>query len=79
MGGYDAVAVTPTDGSGSFTFASGENAARYLYIGTTGDVTVITSGGEAVLFKAHPVGYLWARVRNVQLTGTGASNILAIK
>jgi hypothetical protein len=50
-----------------------------LYIGVAGDVCVdMDNGGTAVVFKAHPVGYMYARVNRVLSTGTTATNILAL-
>ncbi len=67
-----AVAVTPSD---SATLS----ATRALYVGVTGDVTVVPFGGSAsVLFKAHPVGYMPVRVTKVMSTGTTATNIVAL-
>lgn len=71
--GYNAAAVTPDDATDL------TNDARFLYVGVTGDVVVITSGGDTVTFKAAPVGLIWARVRRVKNTGTTATNILALR
>lgn len=50
-----------------------------LYVGVSGDVVVdMFDGGSTVTFKAHPVGYLYARVKRVYLTGTTATDILAL-
>lgn len=52
-----------------------------LYIGVSGDVAVQLQNdpdGTTVIFKAHPVGYLFAAVRKVLVTGTTATNILAL-
>lgn len=78
------IPVTPSD-TLDVTNAGGDNApcyAKSLYIGVTGDVTVVTvqdksnSGqGTGRLFKAHPVGYMPVQVRRVMATGTTATNI----
>lgn len=52
--------------------------SRALYIGVTGDVKVDMATGATVTFKAVPVGILPVRVRRVYLTGTTATNILAL-
>jgi hypothetical protein len=75
-----AVAVTPSD-TVDIAFSPALQAGltiRGLYIGVTGDVSVITSGGDTVLFKAAPVGLLQVRAARVRATGTTATNILAL-
>lgn len=71
--GYDAAVVTPSD-----TVNLPDGPCRMLYIGVTGDVTIITMNGNTVLFKAVPVGILRMRAACVLATGTTATNILAI-
>jgi hypothetical protein len=76
--------VTPSD-TKDVTNASGDNAPCYyksLYIGVSGDVTVVCAGdngnnlaGTGQLYKAHPVGYMPVQVRRVMFTGTTATNI----
>jgi hypothetical protein len=83
----NAVAVTPSD-TLDLTDPSGDNMPQYakaLYIGVSGDVTVVTANdhsnsgaGTARLFKNHPVGYMPVQVRRVMSTGTTATNILAL-
>lgn len=70
----NAIAVTPNDG------ADLTHAARALYIGVTGDVTLTPIGGQTgVLFKAVPAGaILPVRASRVWATGTTATNIVAI-
>jgi hypothetical protein len=51
---------------------------RGLYIGVTGDVAVRMESGVSVTFKAAPVGILPIQVDMVKLTGTTATNILAL-
>lgn len=68
-----AVAVAPDD---NIDLA---NVARSLYIGTTGNLVVITAAGNTVTFNAVPVGILPVRVSRVKATGTTASNILALR
>lgn len=52
--------------------------ARGLYIGTPGDVKIITIHGEAVTFSNVPVGILPVRAKRVYSTGTTATNIVAL-
>lgn len=69
----DAAAVTPSD---SVDLA---NVSRGLYVGTGGDLTVITKGGTTILFKAVPSGTLLPiRVSRVKATGTAAADIVAL-
>lgn len=71
--GDDAFAVTPSD---TVTFAV---AARALYVGTTGDVTLITKGGATIKFTAVPAGtVIPIRCTQVMTTGTTASTIVGI-
>ena len=71
--GDDAFAVTPSDGA---AFAV---AARSLYVGTSGDVTLITRAGASIKFTAVPAGaILPVRCVQVMATGTTASNIVGI-
>lgn len=68
-----AEAVTPHD---TTTLT---NLCRALYIGTTGNVAVLTAGGETVTFTAVPAGtILPIRCQRVNSTNTTASNIVAI-
>ena len=65
-------AVTPSDTTDLIDVSQ-------LYIGVTGDVKVmLEQGGEAVVLKAHPVGYCPLRVKRVYATGTTATNIIAL-
>jgi hypothetical protein len=52
-----------------------------LWIGTPGDGTlaVIMSDGKTASFAGVPVGKIELAVRRVLSTGTGASNIVALK
>ena len=52
--------------------------ARALYIGTAGDVRVITSGGNTVTFRNVPVGVLPVRIRRVYAVGTTATDLVAV-
>lgn len=72
--GQSLFAVTPSN-TVNFT-----NVARQLYVGTTGDVTVVTQEDEAVVtFKNVPEGSVIGPffIKRVNATGTTASNIVA--
>ena len=52
---------------------------RALYIGVTGDVSLIPANGTtAVVFKAVPVGMLHVSAKRVRQTGTTATDIVAL-
>ena len=69
----DALAVTPSD---SVNLGL---AARALYIGSNGNVAVITRGGQTVTFVGIVAGtILPVRVSRVLSTGTTAGNIVAL-
>ena len=68
---FGAFAVTPHD--------TNPNVARALYIGTTGDVAVVTRGRTtSVVFQNVPVGILPVQVTKVLSTGTTATDILGL-
>lgn len=68
-----AVSVTPSD-SQDLTAV-----ARSLYIGGSGNVSVVTSGGDTVTFIGLTAGtILPVRVSRVRSTGTTATNIVAL-
>lgn len=72
--GKGAKAVAPNDA----TDLPG-GPCRALYIGTAGDVVIDDLlGNVAVLWKAHPVGYLRCGATRVRATNTTATFILAI-
>ncbi len=61
-----AVVVTPSD------TVDLTDVARALYVGTTGNITVVMASGEVVLFSNVPVGILPIMVTRVNDTGTDA-------
>ena len=64
--------ITPNDSNDLVPYA------RSLRIGITGDVTVLNSRGESVLFTAVLAGEtLPCMVKRVMATGTDADNIVA--
>lgn len=71
------VSVTPHDTNG---IASGSDTvhAKVLYVGSTGDVEVITAGGQTVVFSGVPTGgYVYGWFSHVKNANTTASSILA--
>ena len=55
-------------------------SACVLYVGTAGNVSVITRGGDEVLFTAIPAGtFVPVQVTRVKATTTTASTILALR
>ena len=54
-------------------------AARGLYIGGAGAVTLITTGGDEVTFSGLPAGtILPVRTARVKVTGTDATGIVGL-
>lgn len=69
----DGFAITPNDG------ANLPDTARAIYVGGTGDVTLITPRGTSLLFKAVPTGqYIFAYTNKVMATGTTATNLVGL-
>ena len=67
------IAVVP---SNTIAFAE---MCRGLYVGTTGDVCVAGMDGNPVTFTAVPAGALLPiRISRVNVTGTTASNLVAL-
>lgn len=55
-------------------------SACVLYVGTAGNVAVITAGGDEVTFTGIPAGtFVPVQVTRVKSTGTTASTILALR
>ena len=76
--GNRAAAVTPSDTDLIPSVMNGIIDGCVLYIGTAGNITVQTIGGDNILFSNHPVGYMPVQVKQVFATGTAAANIVAI-
>lgn len=71
--GGESFAITPSD-SVNFT-----TNARSLYVGVTGDVSILTNGGATVLFKAVQAGSILPQIaKRVNATGTTASFIVGL-
>ena len=78
---YRAAAVTPSDTRDipSVSTATGKNLGCVLYVGTAGDIRVLTVGGDTVTFVGINTGaFIPVQVKRVYSTGTSASNILAL-
>ena len=69
----NAEAVTPSDS------ASLVNVSRALWVGGSGNITVIMKDGTTVLFSGVPAGvWMPIRVSQVKATGTTATNIVSV-
>ena len=67
------VAITPSDTTDL------ANVANSIYIGGSGDLTVLRMDGVSVVFKAVPQGgMLPIRVSRVMATGTSATFLVAL-
>ncbi|WP_026782964.1 spike base protein, RCAP_Rcc01079 family [Pleomorphomonas koreensis] len=66
-----AAAVTPSDSTDL------ANASRALYVGTAGNLTIVTVGGSTVTLIGAS-GWMPVRVARVLATGTTASDIVAV-
>lgn len=62
----------------SSALSGSQYAAATLYIGTSGDLSVQTEGGQNVVFTNVPVGFFPVKVVKVFLVGTSATNIIAL-
>ena len=66
-----AVAVTPSDTTEVFASA--------IYVGSGGNLSVITEGGDTVTFSNVPAGTtLVIRVNRIRATSTTATNIVRL-
>jgi len=77
------LSITPSSLGGAADaykiYSGGKNDGCVLYIGATGTVTVITAGGDEVLFTGVPTGmFMPVQVTRVKATGTGATAIVAM-
>jgi hypothetical protein len=74
-----AVVVTPNNTALLSPGAQYPDAgSAILYIGTSGNLSVVTEGGQTVLFRNVPVGFFPVSVKIVRSTDTTATNILAL-
>jgi hypothetical protein len=66
-------AITPHD-SNNFTYLT-----RGIYVGVTGNVTVVTASGAAVLYTAVPAGITLPIIaKRVNATGTTATGLVGM-
>jgi len=71
---HDAQEVTPSDSA----VLNGASFATGLYVGTGGDVTVVTAKGNTVKFIGAPSGFIIpVHCTKVKATGTTAADIVA--
>ncbi len=77
----------PADNAANVSVGALSNVSRALWVGSTGDLVVITKGGEEVYFRNIPDGtFLPVRVREIlastsdspQTCDTSASDIVAL-
>jgi hypothetical protein len=69
----DAKAVTPS------ATAILDQTTRYVYVGASGSLNVVTAAGTTVSFSAVPAGTtIPIRVNRVLATGTSATAIVAL-
>lgn len=78
-----AFVVTPSD-TLDLTDPAGDNMPAYaksLYVGVTGDITVIMAGdiaGASPVLLQNVYGMIQIQVRRIKFTGTSAANIVAM-
>ena len=59
------------------TSDTASNICSYLYVGTGGNIAVVTEGGDSVTFNNVPTGsFVWIRTSKIMATNTTASQIL---
>lgn len=69
----DAFTINPSDSTDFTTFAKG------IYVGTAGNITLITLLGTTQLFSNVPAGtVLPVQAKRVLLTGTTAGNMVGL-
>ena len=78
----NAAVVVPSDTSDIPSLSTSpeqRNNGCVLYVGTTGDIRVLTAGGNDVKFAAIPGGtFMPVQVLRVYNTGTTATEIIAL-
>lgn len=74
----DAFLVTKSDTDTISDQTSGAHVYCALYVGTTGNINVVTSEGNTVLFSNVPVGFFPVVVKQVMSTDTTASNLVGL-
>jgi hypothetical protein len=74
-----AAAVTPSDTANIPSLTGGTNNGCVLYVGGTGDLKVLTIGGdEVVLVNIQGGTFVPVQVLRVFATGTTAASIVAL-
>lgn len=74
-----AAAVTPSDTINIPSINGGINNGCVLYVGTPGNLKVLTVGGDEVVFPNIQAGtFVPVQVLRVFSTGTTATNIVAL-
>jgi hypothetical protein len=74
MSAQNAFAVVPSDAADL-----GNGATRGLYVGVTGDVSAVMTGGNTVTFTGLSAGIVHPiSVGRIRATGTTATGILAV-
>jgi hypothetical protein len=68
----DGFVVTPSDTT-KFT-----KNARILYVGVSGDLSILTPAGTSLVFKSVPVGFFYMAASRVNAAGTTATNIIGL-
>lgn len=69
----DGFAITPNDSTDLASDAAG------IYVGVTGNVTLVTAKGTTLLFTAVPAGtVIPVDTRRVLATGTAASGLIGL-
>lgn len=53
--------------------------AAALYVGVSGNISLLMPSGDVVTFNAVPVGFFPVQVRRVNSTGTTATNMIALR
>jgi hypothetical protein len=73
--GDDAFAITPSDTAGDEL----ARVCRFIWVGGSGSLRVLTERGTTVTFAAVPVGlFAGVRVRQVFATGTTATTLVGV-
>jgi hypothetical protein len=72
--------TTFSDGAVITTSDTADNYFSAIYVGGTGNVTVVTEAGNSILISAVPVGVvLPIRVKQVKATGTTATLLVGLR
>jgi len=74
-----AAIVTPSNTSTIPSLSGGDNNGCVIYVGSAGTLRVQTAGGDDVTFNGVLAGsFLPVQVTRVFVTGTSATNIIAL-